>query len=156
MAANRGSRDDADQDRRFSRCPRDAGESAGQFGGRSLAVGRLATALADAGDAAAAVEVAHQITAGTGFDQSVGMAAAAIYRAGEVDSATKLLEGIDDLSERARAYHVAGRTHDRGWRRRTTRGLDRREPVGFGVYVRLPWCGRGAAPENIVSQEDVE
>lgn len=79
-------------------------------GGQSFAAAKLAAALADAGDVSAAVEVARQITAGTGFGSSLGMAAAAIYRAGEVDAATKLLEGIDDLSERARAYHVAGRT----------------------------------------------
>ncbi len=118
--------------------------------GQSLAAAKLAIALADSGDVSAAVEVARQITAGMGFGSSLGMAAAAIYRAGEFDAATKLLEGIDDLSERARAYHAAGRNLiEAGGGKQLAAWLDANQ----GDLARTFAC-LGAA--EALSQDDVE
>ena len=110
MAANCGSRNDADQNRRFGGCPQDTGESAGKLSADPMRPPSWRRRSRTRATRRRRSKLPSRSTTGTGFGSSLGLAAAAIYRAGEFDSATKLLEGIDDLSERARAYLAAGRS----------------------------------------------
>ena len=137
------------EDRRLGWCPHDAGESAGQR--RPVVRGRqVGDAVPTRATCRRRSKLPVRLRRERVSDRASARRRQPFIGPGEVDAATKLLEGVDDLSERARAYAAAGRTMiEAGGGRQLADWIDASQSDIASTFACL-----GAA--EALSQENVE